>query len=135
MRQSDVRKQFKAAIRNAESALQDLSDRFDDLPGARSRIRRAGRSLRRTAGSVAEHVPFERASAIAADTGRTVRAHPVTTLMTAAIAGYCIWSLVRYATERTAPGEMTGRTAGEDDLDDLQPGVEAPGETASYPRH
>jgi ElaB/YqjD/DUF883 family membrane-anchored ribosome-binding protein len=137
MRQSDVRKQFKAAIRSAESALQDLSDRLDDLPGTGSRhstIRRAKRSLRRTAGAVAEHVPIERASAIAADTGRTVREHPVKTLLTAAIAGYCVWSLVRYATERPAGRELRG--SGEHpEPDDLQPGVEAPGEATSYPRH
>jgi hypothetical protein len=79
-------------------------------------------------------VPIERASAIAADTGRTVREHPVKTLLTAAVAGYCVWSLVRYATERPPARELrgSGEHAGPDEL---QPGVEAPGETASYPRH
>lgn len=109
MRQAKVRKQFKAAIRNVESALQDLSDRLDAIPGSsgrnRSSVRRAGRTLRRTAGTVAGHVPLERASAIAADTGRTVRQHPVKTALTAAVAGYLVWTLVRYSTERTAAGK------------------------------
>jgi len=140
MRQSDVRRQFKTALRNAESALQDLSDRLDDLPGSgrrKSTLQRAGRSLRRTAGSMAEHVPLDRASAIAADTGRTVREHPVKTLMTAAIAGYCVWSLVRYATEKSSERAQRAGNADEEgrDFDELQPGVEAPGETQSYPRH
>jgi ElaB/YqjD/DUF883 family membrane-anchored ribosome-binding protein len=123
MRQAKVREQVKAAIHNVESALQDLSDRLDTLPGnsgrRRSRVRRAGRRLRRTAGTFAENVPIERASAIAADTGRTVRQHPLTTALTAAIAGYLVWSLVRYSTEHTQRareglGERIDR--GEDEL-------------------
>jgi hypothetical protein len=143
MRQSDVRRQFKTALRNAETALQDLSERLDDLPGTgrrKSSLQRAGRSLRRTAGSMAEHVPLDRASAIAADTSRTVREHPVKTLLTAAIAGYCVWSLVRFATEKASDSGMRAGNRGEGgeegrDLEELQPGVEAPGETRSYPRH
>ena len=140
MRQSDVTRQFKTALRNAEAALQDLSERLDDLPGTgrrRSSLQRAGRSLRRTAGSVAEHVPLDRASAIAADTGRRVREHPVKTLLTAAIAGYCVWSLVRFATEKASERGKRAGDGGEEgrDFEDLQPGVEAPGETRSYPRH
>jgi ElaB/YqjD/DUF883 family membrane-anchored ribosome-binding protein len=135
MRQSDVRKQFKAAVRNAESAVQDLADRFDDLQGggSRSAIRRARKSLRRSAGTFADRVPFDRATAFAADTGRRVREHPVRVLVTAAVAGYCVWALLRYATERNEPGQARIRAT--DDLDELQPDVEAPGESADYARH
>lgn len=103
MRQTYVKSHFDAAIRGIESALQDLTDRLDSLPGSgtpRSALHRAGRSLRRTAGSIADHVPFERASEMAADTGRVVRQNPVKTILTAAIAGYCIWSLIQYSTSR-----------------------------------
>jgi ElaB/YqjD/DUF883 family membrane-anchored ribosome-binding protein len=107
MRQTYVKNQFDAAIRNVESAMDELADRLHSLPGTaspRSSLRHAGRTLRRKAGSLADHVPVERASEIAADTGRVVRQHPVTTAITAAIAGYCIWTLIQYSTSRAAAG-------------------------------
>lgn len=112
MRQADVKKQFDAAISNVESALMDLSDRLEDLPGMgrrRSRISRAGRTLRRTAGSVTEHIPIERASALATDTGRAVRQHPVTTALTVAVAGYLVWSLIRFSNERAVAARTSHR--------------------------
>jgi hypothetical protein len=107
MIQAHVKKQFDAAIGNVESALRDLSERLESLPVTgrpRNSFRRAGRTLRRTAGSFADHVPLERASAIAADTGRSVRQHPVTAALTAAVAGYCIWSLIQYSASRSGAG-------------------------------
>lgn len=107
MIQAHVKKQFDAAIENVESALQVLSDRLESLSDSRrprSTMRRAGRNLKRRASSFVDHVPLERASEIAADTGRTVRQHPITTALTAAVAGYCIWSLIQYSTSRTAAG-------------------------------
>jgi hypothetical protein len=108
MRQTYVKNQFEAAIRNVESALQELTDRLDSLPGQaspRTTLRHARRTLRRTAGSVADHLPFERASEMAADSARVVRQNPVKTALTAAIAGYCIWSLIRYSSSRTTAGK------------------------------
>jgi hypothetical protein len=105
MIQAHVKKQFDAAIGNVESALRELSDRLESLSQSRrprSPMRRAGRNLKQRASSLAGHVPLDRASAIAADTGRTFRRHPVTTVLTAAVAGYCIWSLIQYSTSRTA---------------------------------
>ena len=142
MRQAQVKKQFDAAIHNVELALRDLSDRLDSMTGTRTRrstIRRAGRTLREKAGSFADHVPLERASAIAMDTGRTVREHPVKTVLTAAIAGYCIWSLIQYSTSRTAAGRerkaSTDASGRPTPADELQPGAEQRDEAASLPRH
>lgn len=107
MIQAHMKKHLDAAIENAESALRDLSDRLESLSGSRrprSAMRRAGRKWKRRANSIADHVPLERASAFAADTGRSVREHPVTTVLAAAVAGYCIWSLIQYSTNRTAAG-------------------------------
>lgn len=143
MIQAQVKKQFDAAIENVEDALRDLSERLESLSrGGRSHstMRRAGRNLKRRAGSLAEHVPLERASAFAADTGRTVRQHPVTTVLAAAVAGYCIWSLVQYATHRTAAGQRSG--ARRDDFSGKGEGtgesphrVVVPGESESLSRH
>jgi hypothetical protein len=118
MRQTYVKNQFEAAIRNVESALRELADRLDSLPGQgspRTTLRHAGRTLRRTAGSVADHLPFERASEMAADTGRVVRQNPVKTALTAAIAGYCIWSLIQYSSSRTAAGKSSAFSDAESD--------------------
>jgi hypothetical protein len=120
MRQADVRKQFDAAIHTVEATLRDLSDRLEALPGAGKRrspaVRRAQRTLQRTAHNVADHIPFERASNLAADTRRTVAQHPVTTALTAAIAGYCIWSLIRYSNSRNdALGEVMRRRGNAED--------------------
>jgi hypothetical protein len=141
MRQTYVKNRFDAAIRNIESALEDLNDRLDSLPGSRSprsTLRHAGRTLRRKAGYLADHVPFDRASAMAADTGRVVRQNPVKTALTAAIAGYCIWSLIRYSNSRTAadrssrPGEAeTNRRLQED----ISRGAGLEEEEESRPRH
>ncbi|MGH8168405.1 MAG: hypothetical protein ACREQ1_14280 [Woeseiaceae bacterium] len=127
MRQADVKKQFDAAIHNVEATLRDLSDRLEALPGAGKRrspvVRRARRTLQRTAHNVADHIPFERASHLAADTRRTVTQHPVTTALTAAIAGYCIWSLIRYSNgrknalqERRRRGNAEDRSEASEDM-------------------
>jgi ElaB/YqjD/DUF883 family membrane-anchored ribosome-binding protein len=108
MREINLRDHVDAAIRNVESALQELNNRLDSLPGTGrpgNSLRRARRTLTRKARSLADHVPFERASDVAADTGRVVRQNPVKTVLTAAIAGYCIWSLIHYSTSRTAAGK------------------------------
>lgn len=134
MIQAHVKKQFDAAIENVESALQVLSDRLESLSDSRrprSTMRRAGRNLKRRASSFADHVPLERASEIAADTGRTVRQHPITTALTAAVAGYCIWSLIQYSTSRTAAGRgsRSEKLAGEGRVSNESPQrVVLPGE-------
>lgn len=147
MIQAHVKKQFDAAIGNVESALRELSDRLDSLSGSRrsrSPMHRAGRTLKRQASYFADHVPLERASAFAADTGRTVRRHPVTTALTAAVAGYCLWSLIQYSTSRTAgrgsrhggavrsPGE---KLAGKERLEESPQRTTAPGEAEGFSRH
>jgi ElaB/YqjD/DUF883 family membrane-anchored ribosome-binding protein len=140
MRQTYVKNQFHAAIRNVESALQELTDRLDSLPGTGrpgSTLRHAGRTLRRRAGSLADHVPFERASEMAADTGRVVRENPVKTVLTAAIAGYCIWSLIQYSTSRTAAGKSSRFSEAERNRrlqEDISRGAGIPDEE-SHPRH
>jgi len=140
MRQTYVRNRFDTAIHNVESALQELTDRLDSLPGTGrpgSTLRHAGRTLRRTASSLADHVPFERASEMAAGTGRVVRQNPVKTLLTAAIAGYCIWSLVQYSTSRTAAGRGSGSSDAERNRrlqEDISRGAGKPDEE-SHPRH
>lgn len=144
MIQAHVKKQFDAAIENVEYALRDLSDRLESLSDSRrprSAMREAGRSLRRRASFFAGHVPLERASAIAADTGRTVRQHPVTTALTAAVAGYCIWSLIQYSTNRAAAGKRSHIGAGERFDDEEQAGddrrqrVVMPGDGQGVSRH
>jgi ElaB/YqjD/DUF883 family membrane-anchored ribosome-binding protein len=145
MIQAHVKKQFDAAIENVESALRDLSDRLESLSQSRrppTAMRRAGRNLKRRASSFADHVPLERASAIAADTGRTVRQHPVTTVLTAAVAGYCIWSLVQYSTNRTAAGRKSSNRRARDNFfgegrtgEDSPQRVVLPGEPDSASRH
>ena len=145
MIQAHVRKQFDAAIENVESALRDLSDRLESLADSRrprSTMRRAGRDLKRRASSFVDHVPLERASAIAAETGRTVRQHPVTTVLTAAVAGYCIWSLIQYSTNRTAAGRGSRHSGAPDNFfgkertgDDSPQRVVLPGERETASRH
>jgi ElaB/YqjD/DUF883 family membrane-anchored ribosome-binding protein len=103
MRYPDARNQLDAAVSNVESALKNLSDRLEDvLPGNshRRRISRARRAITRTASSVAERVPGQ-ASSLVEDTRRTVREHPVRVALTAAIAGYFVWSLIRVANEKS----------------------------------
>jgi hypothetical protein len=140
MRQTYAKNRFDSAIRNVESALQELTDRLDLLPD-RGRpgatFRHAGRTLRRKASSLADHVPFERASEIAADTGRVVRQNPVKTLLTAAIAGYCIWSLIQYSTSRTAAGKSSRFSDDERNRrlqEDISRGAGMP-DDESHPRH
>lgn len=138
MRQTYAKNQFDAALRSIESTLQDITDRLDSLPGSRtpaSTLRRAGRNLRRTAGSIAGHVPFDRASEMAADTGRVVRQNPVKTVLTAAIAGYCIWSLIRYSTSRPAAGRHPRSSDAETNRrlqEDIGAGIR---EEEAHPRH
>lgn len=138
MRQTYAKNQFDAALRSIESTLQDITDRLDSLPGSRtpaSTLRRAGRNLRRTAGSIADHVPFDRASEMAADTGRVVRQNPVKTVLTAAIAGYCIWSLIRYSTSRPAAGRHSRSSDAETNRrleEDIGAGIR---EEEAHPRH
>lgn len=138
MRQTYAKNQFDAALRSIESTLQDITDRLDSLPGSRtpaSTLRRAGRNLRRTAGSIADHVPFDRASEMAADTGRVVRQNPVKTVLTAAIAGYCIWSLIRYSTSRPDAGRHSRSSDAETNRrlqEDIGAGIR---EEEAHPRH
>jgi hypothetical protein len=138
MRQAYAKNQFDAAFRSIESALQDITDRLDSLPGSRtprSTLRRAGRNLRRTAGSIADHVPFDRASEMAADTGRVVRQNPIKTALTAAIAGYCIWSLIRYSTSRPAAGRRSQTSDAETNRrlqEDIGAGIR---DEEAHPRH
>lgn len=106
---SDVRSQLDAAFGNVESALKNLSERLDDvLPdyGRQRKIARARRAIRRTASSVVERVrPHE--GGLMEDTRRTVREHPFGTLLTAAAAGFFVWSLFRIASSRHE-GSTTG---------------------------
>jgi hypothetical protein len=138
MRQTYAKNQFDAALGNIESALQDISDRLDSLRGSRTpgrSLRRAGRNLRRTASSIAGHVPFDRASEMAADTGRVVRQNPVKTALTAAIAGYCIWSLIQYSTSRPAAGRRSQSSDAETNRrlqEDIGAGIR---EDEAHPRH
>ena len=138
MRQAYAKNQFDAAFRSIESALQDITDRLDSLPGSRTRrstLRRAGRNLRRTAGSIADHVPFDRASEMAADTGRVVRQNPIKTALTAAIAGYCIWSLIRYSTSHPAAGRRSQTSDAETNRrlqEDIGAGIR---DEEAHPRH
>jgi hypothetical protein len=74
---------------------------------------------------------------MAADTGRVVRQNPVKTLLTAAIAGYCIWSLIQYSTSRTAAGRSS--RSGDADSnrrlqEDISGGAGMP-DDESHPRH
>jgi ElaB/YqjD/DUF883 family membrane-anchored ribosome-binding protein len=104
MRHLDTREQLDAAVSNVESALKNLSERLDDvLPGSdrlSHRVTRAKRAIRRTASSVADRIPADRASQLVAETGRTVREHPLRVALTAALAGYCVWSLLRLTNGR-----------------------------------
>lgn len=105
MRHTDVRSQLDTAFGNVESALRHLSDRLDDvLPdnGYRRPISRAGRALRRTASQVADRVRPHHAGSLVEDTRRTVREHPVSTVLTAAAAGFLVWSLLRLSNSRNA---------------------------------
>lgn len=113
MRHSDVRSQLDTAFGNVESALKNLSDRLDDvLPdhGRRSRISRARRAVRRTASSVAGRVMPHHGSSLVEDTRRTVREHPVGTVLTAAVAGFAVWSVLRMANSRHTLTTGNGRT-------------------------
>jgi ElaB/YqjD/DUF883 family membrane-anchored ribosome-binding protein len=139
MRQTYAKSQFDAALRNIESALRDITDRLDSLPGSEtpgSTLRRAGRNLRRKAGYIADHVPLDRASEMAADTGRVVRQNPVKTVLTAAIAGYCIWSLIQYSTShRPAAGRRSQSGDAETNRslqEDIGAGIR---EDEAHPRH
>jgi ElaB/YqjD/DUF883 family membrane-anchored ribosome-binding protein len=140
MRQTYVKNQFDAAIRNVESALEELADRLHSRPvtaSPRSSLRHAGRTLRRKAGSLADHVPFERASEMAADAGRVVRHHPVKTVVTAAIAGYCIWTLIQYSTRRAAAGRNSRLSEAERNRrlqEDISRGALVPDDEI-HPRH
>ncbi|MEX2495836.1 MAG: hypothetical protein WD448_07095 [Woeseia sp.] len=108
MRQAELKRQFDAAISNVESALEDLSERLNELPGRKKRRRvfdAAGKRLRHTADKITHRLPVERASTLAANSRRTATEHPVTTALAAAVAGYCVWSLLRFANERSARRE------------------------------
>jgi ElaB/YqjD/DUF883 family membrane-anchored ribosome-binding protein len=122
MRHLDPRDQLDAAVSNVESALRHLSERLDDvLPGSNDlsrRVTRAKRALRRTTGSMVDHFPSDRASQLVAETGRTVREHPLRAVLTAAAAGYCVWSLIRLANGRDDSHTLAGRfRAARDHLD------------------
>jgi ElaB/YqjD/DUF883 family membrane-anchored ribosome-binding protein len=139
MRQTYVQRRLEAPVRNARSALKELADRLDSLPGSRSRkstLRHAGRTLRRTAGSLADHVPLERASEMAADTGRVVRQNPVKTVLTAAIAGYCIWSLIQYSNSHRAAENSSRSSDAERNRrlqEDISRGADIPDEERHAP--
>lgn len=104
MKETNARKHIDAALGNVESALRDLSDRLEEaVPGRRrirSRLARAEDGLRRTAHSVAGHLPRRQTASLLETAENTVRAHPVRVALTAAVAGYCAWSLYRYANDR-----------------------------------
>lgn len=106
MKDKRARKQIDAALGNVESALRDLSDRLEDVvPGRkryRNRLARAEDGLRRTARSVAGRLPRERTASLVESAEQTVRAHPVRVALTAAVAGYCAWSLFRFANGHSA---------------------------------
>ncbi len=104
MRDKSARKQIDTAIGNVESALRDLSDRLEDVVPGRRRLRhrvaRAEDRLRRTAHSVAGRLPRERTASLVESAEQTVREHPVRVALTAALAGYCAWSIWRFANGR-----------------------------------
>lgn len=106
MRDKSTRRHIDTALENVESALRDLSDRLEEaLPGKRRlrhRVARAEDSLRRTAHGVAGRLPRERTASLVESAERTIRMHPVKVALTAAVAGYCAWSIVRFANGRTA---------------------------------
>src|SRR5690606_6142521 len=96
MRHTDVRSQLDTAFGNVESALRNLSDRLDEvLPdyGGRRRVQRAGRALRRKAHEVAERVRPQRGGDLVEDTRRTIREHPLGTVVTAALVGGLVWAV------------------------------------------
>jgi hypothetical protein len=98
MRHTDVFSQLETAFGNVESALKNLSDRLDDaLPdyGRRHPVKRAGQALRRRANEMAERVRSDHDGSLMEDTRRTVREHPVGTMLAAAAAGFVVWSLLR----------------------------------------
>jgi ElaB/YqjD/DUF883 family membrane-anchored ribosome-binding protein len=98
MRRSDLRGQLDTALSNVESALRDLSDRLEDIlpdDGGRRRMRRAGRALRRTAHQVVERVRPHNGGDLIEDTRRTMREHPVGTVITAALVGGLVWAVLR----------------------------------------
>lgn len=105
MRHADTRRQLDDAVNHVEAALKDLSERLEDaLPGSgrRRRIARAKRAVRRTAGSLTDRVSGRQVSSLVDDTRRVVSDHPVQVALTAAVAGYCVWSLIRLANGRPA---------------------------------
>lgn len=111
MRHQDAQHQLQDAVNHVESALRNLSDRMEDfLPGNRHRRRlaRARRAIGRRTSSVVERVPGQ-ASALLADTRRGVTDHPLRTVLTAVLAGVCVWSLFRLLSNRS-PARLEGRT-------------------------
>jgi hypothetical protein len=56
-----------------------------------------------------DRFPSDRASQLVAETGRTVRQHPLRTALTAAAAGYCVWSLIRLANGREDRHSLAAR--------------------------
>ena len=103
MRRSNLRSQLDTALSNVESALRDLSDRLEDIlpdDGGRRRMRRAGRALRRTAHEVAERVRPHNGGALIEDTRRTMREHPIGTVVTAALVGGLVWAALRAGNSR-----------------------------------
>src|SRR5690606_9449106 len=81
----------------------NLSDRLDEvLPdyGGRRRVQRAGRALRRKAHEVAERVRPQRGGDLVEDTRRTIREHPLGTVVTAALVGGLVWAVLRAGNSR-----------------------------------
>ncbi|HLT89395.1 MAG TPA: hypothetical protein VKZ85_00510 [Woeseiaceae bacterium] len=115
MRNADVRSQLDSALGNVESALRNLADRLDDvLPDTGRRpLSRAGRAIRRRASRMAERVRPHQELSLLEDTRRTVREHPMGTIVTAAVAGWLVWSVLRAANSRHEGAEeertLTGR--------------------------